>query len=132
MECPNCSSHLVTLELADVEVDYCFACRGIWLDTGEIEHLVRIEGGRNHPLEITTLQRTAEKRRKCPLCRKRMGKILAGADPGVILDCCVDHGMWSDAGELRKILTLGCSAGFSNPLVRLLDDLFAARKGECA
>jgi Zn-finger nucleic acid-binding protein len=31
---------MITLELADVEIDYCTDCGGIWLDAGELELLL--------------------------------------------------------------------------------------------
>jgi Zn-finger nucleic acid-binding protein len=41
MQCPNCTE--TTLVMADrqgVEIDYCPACRGIWLDRGELDKLL--------------------------------------------------------------------------------------------
>jgi Zn-finger nucleic acid-binding protein len=40
MNCPTCKSAMITLELAEVEVDHCVHCGGIWLDTGELEVLM--------------------------------------------------------------------------------------------
>ncbi|HVN70714.1 MAG TPA: zf-TFIIB domain-containing protein [Desulfomonilia bacterium] len=131
MQCPVCSNHLVTLEFADVEVDYCFTCRGIWLDTGEIEHLIRIEGGDDDLLKHTSRPDPNETRRRCPVCRRYMEKTLFGEAETVLLDSCKDHGMWFDAGELRKILALSCTERYSSPLIRRLDDMFTAQKGGC-
>jgi uncharacterized protein len=129
MECPNCTSHLVTLEFADIEVDYCFKCRGIWLDKGEMEHLIRIAGGNDHLLKTTTSATTRERKRKCPVCHRPMGKELAGKAETVMLDRCREHGMWSDAGELKKIIELSCTERHSSPLIRLLDAMFTTQKG---
>lgn len=41
MKCPTCPD--TTLVLSDrqgVEIDYCPACRGIWLDRGELDKLL--------------------------------------------------------------------------------------------
>lgn len=41
MKCPTCPD--TTLVMADrqgVEIDYCPACRGIWLDRGELDKLL--------------------------------------------------------------------------------------------
>ena len=32
MDCPVCKNAMIVLELAEVEVDYCTDCSGIWLD----------------------------------------------------------------------------------------------------
>ena len=37
MNCPACKNSMVILELNQVEIDYCTACKGIWLDSGELE-----------------------------------------------------------------------------------------------
>jgi uncharacterized protein len=128
MECPNCTSHLVTLEFADIEVDYCFKCKGIWLDKGEIEHLIRIAGGKDHLLKTINSATTHEKKRKCPVCRRPMEKEFFGKTQKVLLDRCREHGMWSDTGELKKILALSCTEGHSSPLIRLLDAMFTPQK----
>ena len=40
MKCPNCpDSTLVMADRQGVEIDYCPACRGIWLDRGELDKL---------------------------------------------------------------------------------------------
>lgn len=41
MKCPTCpDSTLVMTERQGVEIDYCPACRGVWLDRGELEKLI--------------------------------------------------------------------------------------------
>ena len=38
MKCPQCSDQtLVMTEGQGVEIDYCPACRGVWLDRGELD-----------------------------------------------------------------------------------------------
>ena len=131
MQCPGCSGHLVTLELSGVEVDYCYTCQGIWLDNGEMELLVGLGGGDDRLLGALSPVSAREKTVKCPACRRPMEKVAAGKGAVVILDRCVDHGIWSEAGELRKILELSCDETHESPLVRIIGDIFAARKGRC-
>lgn len=41
MKCPHCiDTTLVMAERQGVEIDYCPACRGIWLDRGELDKLL--------------------------------------------------------------------------------------------
>ena len=41
MKCPTCTdTPLVMAERQGVEIDYCPACRGIWLDRGELDKLL--------------------------------------------------------------------------------------------
>ncbi|MCE2998517.1 MAG: zf-TFIIB domain-containing protein [Betaproteobacteria bacterium] len=45
MKCPVCRE--VTLTMAErqgVNIDYCHQCRGVWLDRGELETLIRRTG----------------------------------------------------------------------------------------
>lgn len=125
MRCPHCKRPLVTLDFCDIEVDYCYTCGGIWLDNGEIEHLVTGEGEEFPSMEAITVN---EKKRRCPLCSKAMGKVSMEIGAAVILDRCLAHGIWTDAGELRKILSVACHEGRRSRLLQLLDEMFAARK----
>jgi len=38
--CPNDNSAMQTLERSGVQFDMCPACRGVWLDRGELEKLM--------------------------------------------------------------------------------------------
>jgi len=41
MKCPHCAD--TTLVMADrhgIEIDYCPACRGVWLDRGELDKII--------------------------------------------------------------------------------------------
>lgn len=41
MFCPVCKSvELILSERQGIEIDYCPACRGIWLDRGELDKLI--------------------------------------------------------------------------------------------
>jgi uncharacterized protein len=42
MNCPACKSIvLVMSERSGVEIDYCPQCRGVWLDRGELDKIIR-------------------------------------------------------------------------------------------
>jgi uncharacterized protein len=41
MKCPHCPDQTLTMsERQGVEIDYCPACRGVWLDRGELDKLL--------------------------------------------------------------------------------------------
>jgi hypothetical protein len=42
MHCPKCGQAMQEVKLLGVDVDVCFACKGIFLDSGELEELRRI------------------------------------------------------------------------------------------
>jgi Zn-finger nucleic acid-binding protein len=43
--CPKCQGRMRTYERSGVTLDQCTECRGIFLDRGELEHLVDAEQG---------------------------------------------------------------------------------------
>lgn len=126
MDCPVCRDAMITLELHDVEIDHCLACSGIWLDAGELELLL------DAPDQATALlatfekqQRSSETPRKCPICLKKMAKILVGpSETPVLIDACVrNHGLWFDQGELDDILA-HADLDDQNKIRKLLADMF--------
>lgn len=40
MHCPKCGMDLVLVKYKDVEVDECPACKGFWMDAGEVEKII--------------------------------------------------------------------------------------------
>jgi hypothetical protein len=43
MHCPKCGMQMQEIKFRGVDVDVCFACQGIFLDKGELEHLEKPE-----------------------------------------------------------------------------------------
>jgi len=110
MDCPVCKSAMIVLELDEVEVDYCTDCEGIWLDAGELELL--LGGATQSDSLLASFQpaKTPERKRKCPICLKKMDKVLLGdaANKKELIDRCPkNHGLWFDRGELQEILKMG-------------------------
>ncbi len=41
MRCPACPDQTLTMsERKGIEIDYCPACRGVWLDRGELDKII--------------------------------------------------------------------------------------------
>jgi Zn-finger nucleic acid-binding protein len=40
MHCPVCKTGLALSNRADIEIDYCPTCRGVWLDRGELDKII--------------------------------------------------------------------------------------------
>lgn len=126
MTCPHCGEEMIVLELDQVEIDYCLACGGIWLDAGELEML--LDGGVEKDQMLSSFQsaqKVRERKKRCPICRKKMEKTLAGHNhETVLLDRCPrGHGLWFDGGELQQVLSIGGLAE-SSKVVILLKDMF--------
>ncbi|MBD3267618.1 hypothetical protein GF373_13195 [bacterium] len=122
--CPHCGEPLVVFELEAVEIDYCVDCGGTWLDAGEMELLLEMEGAESGHLADVLLTAQANKKTQlpCPRCKTKMDAFCIGEDKKVELDRCPrQHGIWLDAGEMNQIINefhegeLGqVSAFFSN------------------
>jgi Zn-finger nucleic acid-binding protein len=123
---------MITLELAQVEIDYCVACHGIWLDAGELEMLLG-DAAKAKKL-IGSFQvdaKSAEKPRKCPICDKKMEKVIVGHDKPVLLidRCAKGDGLWFDEGELQDI-TARAKLDPDNKIQKLLANMFDASRPE--
>jgi len=40
LPCPRCRVDLLMSDRAGVEIDYCPKCRGVWLDSGELDRII--------------------------------------------------------------------------------------------
>jgi hypothetical protein len=141
---------MVTFELGDVEVDSCLDCGGIWLDTGELE-LLMAEAEKADELlksfEVSDV--SGEKRRKCPICFKKMVKIVVPLDyeavgdnsvkceekaesstgKGIFIDKCPGNdGLWFDKGELGEVMMAG-KLDEDDKIFKLLGEIFSDDKG---
>ncbi len=132
--CPKCCQALIIVELRGVEVDHCLACGGTWLDGGELELIMELAGGTPDPL-VAALARPGAGRksaRRCPRCRRKMERLLAGAAPAVEIERCRHgHGIWLDAGELAALVR-GCANTRDAALAAFLGDLFGQAAGGAA
>ena len=128
MDCPVCKEAMVVLELNEVEIDHCVECEGIWLDGGELEILLEDSAAKDGFLaSFKKDEGSVEKPRKCPICDKRMEKVLYGGSKTVRIDRCrKNDGIWLDKGELREILEQA-SYGESGVVIDLLKDMFAKK-----
>lgn len=100
MNCPACKASMAILEYNGVELDFCFSCKGSWLDAGELGLI--LNGVPDRPDDMK-LEKASKGKRRCPRCGSRMLVGLAPAT-GVEVDACpAGHGVWLDAGELGQV-----------------------------
>jgi Zn-finger nucleic acid-binding protein len=110
MICPACKSDMIVVEHSKIELDYCTNCYGVWFDSGELELLLESVGLESpapllSSLASSTEAKSAEKKRKCPICVKKMKKVLVGQEPEILLDICQQgDGLWFDGGELAQLV----------------------------
>ena len=115
MKCPTDQTELTrqTYE-ADIEVDVCPSCHGMWLDRGELEAIEeKIENdyieemnkfpdyaGRAYDMALQQKQSVIH----CPNCRTDMERKEYAYSSQVMIDLCPHcHGIWLDKGEIRAL-----------------------------
>ncbi len=132
MNCPACKEAMIVVEHNGVELDCCPACRGLWLDAGELALLFADTTKTLAFLDAGDPARArGEKRRPCPICRRPMKKDVTGGRLPVVIDACrFGHGLWFDEGELFTVLRQEGVAA-DDPVFEWLRDMFgAAAEGE--
>ena len=117
---------MITLELEEVEIDYCTNCGGIWLDAGELELLLNDPDKAKGLLDSFRIDSESDERiRKCPICDKKLQKIVIGSsEPVLLIDKCRrGDGLWFDKGELQDIFDRA-ELDKDNKIQKLLSDIF--------
>ena len=125
MNCPVCGKRsMYVVEYAEIELDVCADCQGIWFDADELDLLL----GGEAPRGLPAADAGAEGSRSCPRCRKSMAKANIGKVDGVTIDVCERNecGLWFDRGELRQLCRDLAATGWNvDPAVRqFLSEVF--------
>ena len=101
MICPNCRTDSlvrVKSKKADVELDVCRKCKGVWFDREEINLLLDVAAK-----ELKVPNGAKESMRACPHCR-RLLYTFDYPQTLVPVDMCRKcDGLWLDAGEGKEI-----------------------------
>ncbi len=111
MKCPVCHIPLIVVEHEQIELDNCTDCAGVWFDAGELELLLETMQVEEHTLSLDSIltspeAQSSEKKRKCPICGKKMKKATVGHKPEVLIDVCPrGDGLWFDKGEVGQLIT---------------------------
>ena len=110
MICLSCKKDMIVVEYNNIELDYCTDCCGVWFDSTELELLLKSMNLDSQNLLFDDIlnspeTKSLERKRRCPICRKRMKKTTIGEHPGILVDACPQgHGLWFDGGEVAQLL----------------------------
>jgi Zn-finger nucleic acid-binding protein len=128
MHCPRDATALSTTRYeGDIDVDRCPACRGTWLDRGELEAIQKTME-RDHakrspaPMQAASDAYVAVAQgiappAACPRCRKPMEVRPFGVGSQIVIDECPEGcGIWLDGGELEALERFYEEAQADNPL----------------
>jgi len=107
-KCPQCGEPMLTFEIEAIEIDRCEKCKGIWLDSGEIEYIAGEAGARKDSLHeaIENAVPIRKSTRKCPRCGKKLQEIevKTGSLPIILDKCPKGDGIFFDRGEVKKVV----------------------------
>lgn len=115
IQCPTCNVSTSIITLANVDLDFCHECSGIWFDKREMREFQRNIAQENILDEISSvlndiLPGKARQNRgvyiNCPICDEIMNHKNFHDLSGIILDQCSDHGTWAEKEDLVKIFDL--------------------------
>ena len=133
MKCPKCRVPMLVVEYDGIELDYCVECAGTWFDRGELALLFEgVEADSADHLQadhIASLPEasTAEARRPCPICRRKMRKANIGPQARVMIDACRSgHGLWFDGNEVAQLARdlAGASSSIPDRALAFLGRMF--------
>ena len=107
MNCPKCSNTLVHKSYKGImDVECCPNCRGMWLDSHELDRLEDTAFDKDH-LKGSLVHREADTDRTCPHCSETLVEFQYRLY-SLKLDFCSQngHGFWLDAGEDERVIEI--------------------------
>ncbi|MFT5505673.1 MAG: Zn-finger nucleic acid-binding protein [Gammaproteobacteria bacterium] len=106
MKCPKCDSKFEKITFADIELERCLGCQGLWFDMLEKEDLIKIKGSESIDIgneqvgeEYSHLQDI-----RCPECTVEMIPMVDKDQVHIKYESCpICYGTFFDAGEFRDL-----------------------------
>ena len=106
MECPKCQAQFETVSFAEIEVERCVSCRGLWFDMLEQDDLVKIKGSEAIDIGEDEVGEKYSNMRdiKCPQCAQHMIPMVDKDQFHIKYESCPScYGTFFDAGEFRDL-----------------------------
>lgn len=108
--CPRCQPGAATLRrerVGENHVHRCEACGGVWVTARDFNEILVDIDRQNQILSDSKLEgpgRNVGEPISCPVCGELATRANFGRRSGVLVDSCGKHGIWFDAGELRRVV----------------------------
>src|SRR5262249_5171102 len=124
--CPACgpTAPLIARLVGEVLLDECGTCRGLWVDAGAVDRIVRERSEKavtplreilspREPTQPIPAQSPSKRKMylACRDCSQIMNRVNFARRSGVILDVCRPHGTWFDADELPRVVEFVVNGG---------------------
>jgi uncharacterized protein len=104
MQCPKCNAPMEDVTYADITVERCTSCRGIWFDARKHVHLAAIKGSEAIDIGDPAVGKKYNQIGKatCPVCTSPMMRMVDVDQPHIWYESCkVCKGVFFDAAEFR-------------------------------
>ncbi|MBE9128690.1 MULTISPECIES: zf-TFIIB domain-containing protein [unclassified Coleofasciculus] len=104
LKCPKCQGNLQAVVYAEIEVDRCTDCQGIWFDSQEAQMLKEIQGSESIDTGDPQIgsKFNAIGDINCPKCKTKMTKMVDLEQSHIWYEKCpICYGIWFDAGEFK-------------------------------
>ncbi len=105
--CPRCALGLTPRPVADVRIDECSRCGGVFVPAALMPRFVDGTFPRGTPVAHVGGPMYV----KCPRCRMVMNRRQFAPGAKVVVDVCRAHGVWFDDAELRAVAEFAASGG---------------------
>jgi Zn-finger nucleic acid-binding protein len=104
--CPHCRKRLVGVRAAQVELNGCSTCGGIWIDNASARSVLQSPEGVFAELAQRAAQNATKRQRTgtSAVCATCPALLDAVTTHGIDLDVCSEHGTWFDAYELAQLV----------------------------
>jgi Zn-finger nucleic acid-binding protein len=126
-DCPRCGERLQSRDYAEMSVEECDKCGGLFLAPPMVERLV---SARDLPTGLRLALPRREVKREttvryihCPVCRNLMNRQAFARISGVVIDVCKSHGLWFDGGELAEVTRFVEEGGLERAREREISEL---------
>ena len=103
LNCPKCKSAMEKVLFDQFIIDRCTACKGLFFDALEKEHLEQMRGSESIDIGATRAENRDQRVRiDCPKCHTPMIRMVDRQQPHIWYESCpVCYGLFFDAGEFR-------------------------------
>lgn len=123
-KCPRCQNDLTIHHYQNCQLDQCNNCQGLWLEPKEFSLLTSefnvYRDPEANPDYVKPSMARAEKYLPCACCNKLMTRQNFKGISGVVIDMCINCGVWLDKDELSQIRSFIASGGLDKAQDRQL------------
>lgn len=112
LSCPRCETSLREAQLEESLLHTCPSCEGTWYPEAALSSVTdhSLNELKNSVLQPSLVADRLEtidldKPISCPVCAKGMIRYRYTMSCDVVLDECLEHGIWLDDGELGTLMT---------------------------